>query len=421
MRKGALLSFFSSQNITGKPYIDSDYSWFRLCISVLISLVGSAGMWAVVIVLPAVQEEFGIDRSAASLPYTTTMIGFALGNFLLGRMVDRFGITLPMIAAALMLTAGFTLGALAGNIWLFAAAQGVLIGVGSSITFGPLIADISHWFERHRGVAVAAAASGNYLAGTFWPLILKDVIATDGWRDAYMLVAISSFAIMTPMALLLRRRLPAQVVDLSTGTVVPPVVKRRIDISPRVLQILLCTAGISCCVAMSMPQVHIVAYCADLGFGVTAGAEMLSIMLAGGIVSRLLSGFLADRIGGVRTILLGSFLQCLALFLYLPFNGLVSLYVVSLIFGLSQGGIVPSYAIVVREYLPAKEAGERVGLVIMMTVMGMALGGWMSGLVYDLTGSYQAAFINGIAWNMLNMGIMALLLWRTRERGTATV
>ena len=399
MRKGALLSFFSSQNITGKPYIDSDYSWFRLCISVLISLVGSAGMWAVVIVLPAVQEEFGIDRSAASLPYTTTMIGFALGNFLLGRMVDRFGITLPMIAAAMMLTAGFTLGALAGNIWLFAAAQGVLIGVGSSITFGPLIADISHWFERHRGVAVAAAASGNYLAGTFWPLILKDVIATDGWRDAYMLVAISSFAIMTPMALLLRRRLPAQVVDLSTGTVVPPVVKRRIDISPRVLQILLCTAG----------------------FGVTAGAEMLSIMLAGGIVSRLLSGFLADRIGGVRTILLGSFLQCLALFLYLPFNGLVSLYVVSLIFGLSQGGIVPSYAIVVREYLPAKEAGERVGLVIMMTVMGMALGGWMSGLVYDLTGSYQAAFINGIAWNMLNMGIMALLLWRTRERGTATV
>ncbi|MEX0582268.1 MAG: MFS transporter, partial [Sneathiella sp.] len=401
------------------PYLDSDYSWFRLCISVLISLIGSAGMWAVVIVLPAVQEEFGIDRSAASLPYTTTMIGFALGNFLLGRMVDRFGIAFPMMAAAMMLAAGFALGSLAGNIWLFALVQGLFIGIGSAITFGPLIADISHWFERHRGIAVAAAASGNYLAGTFWPLVLKDVIATDGWRDAYMLVAIASLIIMTPMALLLRRRLPPQVVDLSPIAGAPPVVKRQIDISPRVLQIMLCIAGISCCVAMSMPQVHIVAYCADLGFGVTAGAEMLSIMLAGGIISRLLSGFLADHIGGVRTVLLGSFLQCLALFLYLPFNGLASLYVVSLIFGLSQGGIVPSYAIIVREYLPAKEAGERVGLVIMMTVMGMALGGWMSGLVYDMTGSYQAAFINGIAWNMLNMGIMALLLWRTREASGA--
>nr|WP_277346447.1 MFS transporter [Sneathiella chungangensis] len=403
----------------GTPYLDSGYSWVRLCVSVLISLVGSAGMWAVVVVLPAVQEEFGIDRSEASIPYTTTMIGFALGNFVFGRLVDRFGIVLPMIVSALMLGAGFALGSLSGNVWIFAAVQGILIGSGSAVTFGPLIADLSHWFERNRGIAVAAAASGNYLAGTFWPLVLKEVMASDGWRDAYMLVAVVSVCVMIPVAFLLKKRIPAHVVDISSAPDALPVTKRRIDISPRALQILLCIAGISCCVAMSMPQVHIVAYCADLGFGVSAGAEMLSIMLAGGIVSRLLSGFLADRIGGVRTVLLGSFLQCLALFLYIPFNGLASLYIVSLVFGLSQGGIVPSYAIIVREYLPAKEAGERVGLVIMMTVVGMALGGWISGLIYDLTGSYQAAFINGIAWNMLNMGIMALLLWRTGERRTA--
>lgn len=409
------MSFFNSQYNSDTPYLDSGYSWVRLCISVLISLIGSAGMWAVVVVLPAVQEEFAIDRSEASIPYTTTMIGFAVGNFLFGRLIDRFGIVLPMIAASLMLGAGFALGALSTNIWTFAIIQGVFIGIGSAITFGPLIADISHWFERNRGIAVAAAASGNYLAGTFWPLVLKDIIATESWRDAYMLVAVASIAVMMPMTLLLRRRLPSYSIDLTSTADAPAVTKRRADISPRTLQILLCIAGISCCVAMSMPQVHIVAYCADLGFGVSAGAEMLALMLAGGIVSRLLSGFLADHIGGVRTVLLGSFLQCLALFLYIPFNGLVSLYVVSLIFGLSQGGIVPSYAIIVREYLPAREAGERVGLVIMMTVVGMALGGWISGVIYDLTGSYQAAFINGIAWNMLNMGIMALLLWRTRE------
>ncbi len=384
--------------------------------SVLISIIGSAGMWAAVVVLPAVQTEFGIDRSDASIPYTTTMVGFALGNFVIGRLIDRFGIVYPMMAAALLLGVGFVLGSLSNNIWTFSLIQGIFIGTGSAATFGPLIADISHWFERRRGIAVAAAASGNYLAGAIWPLILKEVIAAEGWREAYLVVAVASVVIMLPMALFLRRRVPTQVIDLPNGTCAPgAAIHRQISLSPRALQILLCMAGIGCCVAMSMPQVHIVAYCADLGFGVANGANMLSLMLSGGIVSRLLSGFLADRIGGVRTVLLGSFLQCLALFLYIPFNGLASLYVVSLIFGLSQGGIVPSYAMIVREYLPAREAGQRVGLVIMMTVVGMALGGWMSGLIYDLTGSYQAAFINGIAWNMLNMMIMALLLWRTRE------
>ena len=165
-----------------------------------------------------------------------------------------------------------------------------------------------------------------------------------------------------------------------------------------------------------MPQVHIVAYCVDLGFGLARGADMLAIMVGAGVVSRLASGFLADAIGGVKTLLLGSVLQCAALFLFLPFDGLVSLYLVSLVFGLSQGGIVPSYAIVVREYLPAKEAGQRVGLVIMATILGMALGGWMSGWIYDLTGSYQAAFLNGIAWNLMNIAIMVFVLFRGRPR-----
>ena len=175
---------------------------------------------------------------------------------------------------------------------------------------------------------------------------------------------------------------------------------------------MLVVAGLGCCVAMSMPQVHIVAYCVDLGYGVARGAEMLSLMLVGGIASRLLSGVLADYIGGIRTLLLGSVLQGISLLLYIPFDGMVSLYVVSFVFGLSQGGIVPCYAIIVREYMPAAEAGRRVGVVIMATIAGMALGGWMSGWIYDLTGSYAAAFLNGIGWNLLNVTIMVLLLWR---------
>jgi MFS family permease len=171
---------------------------------------------------------------------------------------------------------------------------------------------------------------------------------------------------------------------------------------------------------MSMPQVHIVAYCVDLGYGPAVGAEMLSLMLMGGVASRLISGMLADKLGGVLTLLIGSTLQMIALFLYLPTSGLAPLYIVSLIFGLSQGGIVPSYAIIVREYLPPKEAGAKVGFVIMATIVGMALGGWMSGWIYDLTGSYQLAFINGIAFNALNVAVMLLILFRSRPRNPGT-
>jgi MFS family permease len=211
------------------------------------------------------------------------------------------------------------------------------------------------------------------------------------------------------LTLALRRRAPHLPQVAASGafrTHQPP------GISPRALQTLLVVAGISCCVAMSMPQVHIVAYCGDLGYGPAAGARMLSLMLGFGIVSRLASGWIADHIGGLRTLLLGSALQGIALVFYLPFDGLTSLYVVSALFGLFQGGIVPSYAIIIREFFAPKEAGARVGLVVMATVFGMALGGWMSGAVFDLTGSYRAAFLNGIAWNLLNLSIVVWLLRR---------
>jgi MFS family permease len=186
-----------------------------------------------------------------------------------------------------------------------------------------------------------------------------------------------------------------------------------LGLSPGVLQAVLAIAGLACCVAMSMPQVHIVAYCGDLGYGVARGAQMLSLMLGCGIISRIASGFVADRLGGLPTLLIGSVAQMTALVLYLLMDGLSSLYVISALFGLFQGGLVPSYAIVIRECFPAREAGARVGIVMAMTLLGMALGGWMSGVIFDLTGSYRAAFANGVAWNVVNA---AIALWLLRRR-----
>ena len=403
-------------NAASSSDIDGRYAWIRLGLSVLIATIGSVGMWSVVVVLPVVQAEFGVARGDASLPYTMTMVGFALGNVWLGRMVDRVGIVLPLLASAAALSVGYVLAATVSSIWVFALLQG-LIGLGAAATFGPLIADLSHWFVKRRGVAVAAAASGNYFGGAIWPLAMQLTLSDEGWRFTYVAIGLVCLATMAPLVLLLRRRAPH--LDLSPGEApAAPPRTHAVDLSPRALQILLAVAGFGCCMAMAMPQVHIVAYCVDLGYGVARGSEMLSLMLVGGVVCRLASGFIADHIGGVRTLLIGSVAQCAALFAYIPFDGLASLYVVSFVFGLAQGGIVPSYAIIVREYLPAREAGQRVGLVIMATIVGMAVGGWMSGWIYDQTGSYAAAFLNGIAWNFLNIAIMVMILLRT-GRGRA--
>ena len=219
---------------------------------------------------------------------------------------------------------------------------------------------------------------------------------------------------MLPLVLLLRRR--ARTIDSAPAAALAAEAQSALGLSPRTLQILLMIAGVTCCLAMSMPQVHIVAYCGDLGYGLARGAEMLSVMLGFGVISRIAFGFVSDRIGGLATLLLGSVLQALALVLYMLFDGLASLYVISALFGLFQGGIVPAYAVIVREYFPPKEAGTRVGVVLGSTILGMALGGWMSGAIFDATGSYQAAFANGVAWNLVNAAIALWLLWPRSRR-----
>ncbi len=394
---------------------DSSYAWFRLAIALTLGTIGSVGMWSFVVALPAVQADFGVARGDASLPFTLTMLGFGIGGVLSGRLADRYGVTGPAIAGAVLLAAGYILSAQTDRLWLFALAQ-ALTGFGSSATFGPLMADISHWFERRRGIAVALASSGNYLAGAIWPPIIQHFIANDGWRATHTGVGIVCLVTMIPLALMLRRRRDAAGQAAAAMSTPPNAIP---GVSPNALMILLCVAGIACCVAMAMPQVHIVAYCGDLGYGPARGAEMLALMLGFGIVSRIAAGFIADRIGALSALLLSSVLQAVALFLYLWFDGLISLYVISALFGLFQGGLVPMYALVIREFFPPREAGVRVGVVLMATVFGMALGGWMSGAIFDLTGSYQAAFLNGLLWNVVNGAIVLWLLLRRKPQRLA--
>jgi MFS family permease len=395
------------------PFVpDSRQAWVRLVLALVIGSLGAVGMWSVVVALPVVQGEFAASRGTASLAFTFVMLGFGLGGVVTGKLTDRFGIVTAIGMGIGLVALGYVGAGMASAMWQFIVVH-FAIGAGSSATFGPLMAEASHWFERRRGIAVTIAASGNYVGGTIWPPVFSWGIQSFGWRPTHIVVGLLTAVAMAVVLAVLRIQIGAG--SRRSHVNAPP---PRIDLrlGTNTLTVLLSIASIACCVAMAMPQVHIVAYCGDLGYGVARGAEMLSLMLGFGIVSRIGSGFLADRIGGIRTLLIGSVAQGFALLFYVFFDSLSSLYIISAMFGLFQGGIVPSYAIIVRESMPASEAATRVGMVIFASVIGMSFGGWVSGVIFDATGSYAAAFINGLGWNALNITIVASLLLRARQR-----
>ena len=391
--------------------MDTASSWRRLTICSVIGLFINIGIWSVVVVLPEIEREFNSSRASSALPYTFTLAGFAIGNFVIGSIVDRIGIAKATIYASLLVSSNFLLCSLSDSLLIITSSH-FFLGLGTAVGFGPLIADITHWFVKRRGIAVAIIASGNYLSGVVWSPLIGIMLSSFTWRDIYLSIAIVLPTVVIPFAFLLLNKTTKIKSDTENDFYANNT--KLIKISGGRLQFLLGMAGIGCCIAMAMPQVHIVAYCVGLGFGATIGASMLSVMLASGIISRIMFGLCADRIGSLNTLILSSALQMISLIFFIPFDGMISLFVVSAIFGLSQGGIVPSYALVVRHFLPAREAGQRIGIVLMLTIFGMAIGGWMSGFIFDQTGSYKMAFLNGILWNIFNLGILGWLFFNVK-------
>jgi len=396
------------------------YPLLRLFASLIIMTIGATGMYAVILSLKPILVEFESSRAAASLPYAFTMIGYGLGGILMGKISDRFGVFWPVLFAGFMLSAGFAIASIADNLLQLCIIQAVMIGLlGSGATFAPLVADTSHWFTHRRGIAVGIVISGNYLAGAIWPPIIQDMIDAANWRTAYTTLAVITVSILPILSFILYRRPNIEHAEITSDY--NGLSGRPLGFAPNTLQCVICFAGIGCCIAMSVPQVHIIPYVTDLNFEARHGANMLAIMLGCGVVSRIVSGVICDRIGGLNTLLLGSALQLVVLILYLPFDSLTALYTLAALFGLSQGGIVPSYTIIVRTFFKAKDAGWRIGMALFFTMLGMAVGGWLAGALYDLTGSYELAFINAIGFNIANLAIAGMLRQRLTKSKPATV
>ena len=391
--------------------IDSRQAWLRLFLVFTMSVLGTAGMWSVVIIMPSIQNEFQLDRAASTYPYVTTMFGYGFGNVIIGRMLDKIGIKKPIIFALSLLITSYLLSTLANNILWLSIIQ-FFLGFSAAAFFGPMMADISKYFNKRKGLAVSLVASGQHLCGAIWPFIIKDFLIEGDWRNAHLFIALICSIFIPILFYFIGNKSP----NSKNNTLVLEEIKNtnsnlKLSISNQRVQTLLMIAGIFCCVAMAMPQVHIVPLCIDSGFGLGVGTEILSFMLFAAVTSRVLFGLLSDKIGPIQTLILGSALQAISLSMFLPFDSQLSLYIVAIFFGLSQGGIVPIYAVIISKFLPANEVAERVGLLIFATIIGMSLGGWLSGEIYDYTSSYSLAFLNGIFWNIINLIIMIYLFF----------
>ena len=404
------------EGMTGPGYEHSSpiYANIRVAAGFLLMTLGTAAMYIGMVGLKPVALEFGITRSLGALPYALFMVGYGAGGIIFGRFADKFGIIIPLLIGSLCAPLGIYLAGISEYFWQYVLSLSILSGLlGSSVTFSPIVSDISHWFTARRGLALSIVISGSYFSGAIWPPIIQTMFDTYEWRIALQWIALISLCSMIPLSLMFWRR-PVHLNKLNSDHMEKRFSKP-LGFSPQTLQFAVCCAGIGCCIAMSMPQAHIVSYATDLGFIAQRGAEMLSLMFGFGIISRLASGFICDKIGGLKTVLFGSSLQCCAIVAFLGVDSLTGLYIISACFGLSQGGIVPSYAVIIRTYFPPHEAGWRIGLALFSTIIGMAIGAWVAGKLFDITGSYTLSFVNALVFNMINLFIVGILVGRARR------
>lgn len=390
--------------------IESRAGWTVAIASLLIMTIGFGTPYVVVVGLKPIAAELGWPRAIPAFANSLAYIGAGIGGIGVGWWADRVGVRLPALIGSVMVGAGAILSS-GGSQWQLYVGHGLLIGLaGNSATFAPLMANVSRWFDRNRGAALALVAAGQQAAGAIWPPLFRYTIDVAGWRSTLFWYGVFATATMVPLSLLLGEPPVARPTAQSAVEAAPrPIV---LGLSANLVQAILCAAIVCCCIAMAMPMGHVVAFCSDLGFAPARGAEMLSLLLGCAFMSRMLWGRLSDRIGGLRTILIGSACQAAFLSLYVLVDDLVGLYLVSAAFGLGFGGIVPSYALSIRDLFSAREAGWRMGAIFLFGLAGMALGGWLGGYIYDLRGAYQPAFVVGVLFNLLNLLLIGGLVLR---------
>ena len=389
--------------------IETPTSWIVAGVALTVLTISYGAPLITVVALKPIAAEFGTPRSAPALAVSLTYIGSGIGGIAMGWLAGRVGLRRVAISCGMMIAAGLVLASFGGLYQLYASNL-LLIGLlGASGMFSPMMAYVTRWFDRHRGSAIALVSSGQYVAGAVWPLIFQAGVDAFGWRLTMRVFAIVVAATILPLAgwFFLPPPAPGAAGSAAAG--------RRTDaplrqLHPNLTMALLGVAIFCCCVTMSMPLAHIVAYCGDIGLGAKLGAAMLSLQLAAGVVAQQLWGWVADRVGGLRTVLFTSTGMAAAMTGFLLTQDEIGLFSVSAVFGMAFGGLIPGYILAVREIFPAAEATWRIPIVMFPGALGMAVGGWLAGAIYDRFGFYAPAFAAGLLFNLLNLAVVGTLV-----------
>jgi MFS family permease len=401
-----------------KPTADGGdpYRIVILAASVALQIAGGGSVFLMSVALKDLAQDFGWGREVPSLAYALQFAGSGIGGILMGHMLDRGGIAAPSFIGAVTIGAGGMAVSGIDSAWQLYAIYGLLFGLLGQATLGtPLMANITRWYDRNRGAAVGIVASGQSLGGILWPPIFGEALARIGWRDTFFWYGVFALATMVPITCLLLRKPRAEFGARPGGGPAAAARRGTKRFSDGVFQAWLCVAIVGCCVAMALPQGHLVAHVTDIGFSMENAVEVFALALLTSFISRsLFVGFLSDRYGGLMALLIFSGVQGASLAALISVDGLVLLYVMAAIFGLGWGGIFPTYTVIVREYLPIHEVGKRSGIVFLFGAVAMAFGGWIGGWLFDATQSYVAAFLVGVAFNAGNVAVIGYLMSRSR-------
>ena len=405
------------------PSIAARYRYVVLLVSIYLVLSANGAMFVLVVGLKQIALDFGWPRSVPSLAYSFFFLGSGVGSIVMGYWFDRSGPGPVTGVGMMMIGAGAVLAGMVTAHWQLYLIYGVMMGLlGHAAVVGPLAINAMRWFEQRRGFAVGVLAAGQGIAGTVWPPVFRYLNESSGWRTTFLYFGVLVLLSALPLSALLRRRRPGRIVrpepdGKDRRSAARPATARGLGLSNARLQAVLCLAMLSCCVPMSIPLGHLVAHASDLGHPTVRAAEMLAVALFAATVVRLAGGTLVvDRFGGLAALLVFSGLQMAALLLYAVVEARLALYLVSVLFGMGYGGIAMCYPVIVHEYLPAAESGRRLGVVLFFGAIGMALGGGLGGYLYDLTGTYSPAFLVGVAFNVLNLGVVCALVARSRRQ-----
>jgi len=393
--------------------IESRTSWVVAGVSVALLSLSFGALWITAVGLKPIAADLGGARSAPSLANSLAWLGSSVGGIAMGRIAERYGIRWTAMFGAASICIGLIISTL-GETWQLYLGHGVFMGLlGNSGLNAPLYVYVSRWFDRHRGSALALISSGGYAAGTLWPPIFERAIALVGWQTTMIAYGLFAAALIVPLALIFLRP-PPDVSTAAVGGVGTTVTPKVFGWPPNTVFALLASAAFLCCVTMSMPQAHLVAFCTDLGISAAHGAAMLSLLLGAGFLSRQVWGAISDRIGGLVTLLISSTLQAAAMTGFLLTQDEAGLFAVAGAFGIGFSALIPAYVLAIREYFPAREASWRVPTLLLLSGSGMAAGTWFAGILYDHFGYYAPAFAAGIGSNLLNLAVVGTLVLRSR-------